>query len=49
MYAGCQLAKSLKGDQRCVVILPDGIRNYMTKFISDEWMMEKGFPTNDVT
>ncbi|KAJ6637068.1 Cystathionine beta-synthase [Pseudolycoriella hygida] len=28
----------LKEGQRCVVILPDGIRNYMTKFISDNWM-----------
>lgn len=28
----------LKEGQRCVVILPDGIRNYMTKFVSDNWM-----------
>ncbi|XP_037027961.1 cystathionine beta-synthase [Bradysia coprophila] len=28
----------LKKGQRCVVILPDGIRNYMTKFVSDNWM-----------
>lgn len=24
--------------KRVVVILPDGIRNYMTKFVSDQWM-----------
>lgn len=29
---------NLKEGQRCVVILPDGIRNYMTKFVSDNWM-----------
>lgn len=31
-------AKELKEGQKCVVILPDGIRNYMTKFVSDNWM-----------
>jgi len=29
---------NLKEGQRCVVIMPDGIRNYMTKFVSDNWM-----------
>ncbi|CAG9789325.1 unnamed protein product [Diatraea saccharalis] len=28
----------LKAGQRMVVVLPDGIRNYMTKFVSDQWM-----------
>ncbi|XP_065288614.1 cystathionine beta-synthase isoform X2 [Dermacentor albipictus] len=36
-------AKSLKAGQKCVVILPDGVRNYMTKFLSDGWMAERGF------
>ncbi|GLV46443.1 Cystathionine beta-synthase [Carabus blaptoides fortunei] len=31
-------AKELKEGQRCVVILPDGIRNYMSKMVSDHWM-----------
>lgn len=35
-------AKSLKAGQRCVVVLPDGIRNYMTKFVSDNWMEARG-------
>lgn len=26
-------------DLRCVVILPDSVRNYMTKFLVDEWML----------
>ncbi|KAI8062509.1 cystathionine beta-synthase [Gongronella butleri] len=43
MYAACQVAKSLKEGQRCVVILPDSVRNYMTKFLNDDWMREKGF------
>jgi cystathionine beta-synthase len=28
---------------RIVVIVPDGVRNYMTKFLSDKWMKEKKF------
>ncbi|CAH2983408.1 unnamed protein product [Chilo suppressalis] len=28
----------LKAGQRVVVVLPDGIRNYMTKFVTDQWM-----------
>jgi cystathionine beta-synthase len=33
-------AKKLKKGQRCVVILADSTRNYMTKFLDDEWMVE---------
>jgi len=43
MSAALEVAKELKAGQRCVVILPDSIRNYMTKHLSDEWMAEKGF------
>lgn len=38
LYVALQAAKRLKKGQKCVVILPDGIRNYMTKFVSDNWM-----------
>ncbi|XP_061395204.1 cystathionine beta-synthase-like [Musca vetustissima] len=38
MAAALRFAKNLKEGQRCVVILPDGIRNYMTRFVSDNWM-----------
>lgn len=38
MSGALNVAKNLKEGQRCVVILPDGIRNYMTKFVSDNWM-----------
>jgi cystathionine beta-synthase len=27
-----------------VVVLPDGVRNYMTKFLNDGWMSQRGFP-----
>ncbi|CAF3325075.1 unnamed protein product [Rotaria socialis] len=34
---------NLTEDQNCVVILPDSVRNYMTKFLSDDWMLERAF------
>jgi len=43
VWAALQVAKRLKKNQKCLVILPDGIRNYMTKFVNNEWMKEKGF------
>jgi hypothetical protein len=30
-------------NKRIVVILPDSVRNYMTKFMDDQWMRENGF------
>lgn len=36
-------AKDLKAGQNCVVILPDGIRNYMSKFVTDNWLEARGF------
>ena len=33
-------AHSLNKGQNCVVILPDGIRNYMSKFVDNNWMKE---------
>jgi cystathionine beta-synthase len=38
-----EAAKNLKEGQRCVVLLADGVRNYMTKFLNDSWMYENGF------
>jgi len=31
--------------KRVVVLLPDSIRNYMTKFLNNDWMYENGFLT----
>ena len=51
MVAALNLAKDLKPHQKCVVLLPDGIRNYMTKFLSDQWMIERNYlePQDSVT
>jgi cystathionine beta-synthase len=43
-----QAAASLKAGQRCVVILPDSVRNYMTKALSDDWMSDLGYVDGDV-
>ncbi len=42
MRAALQAARSLRADQTCLVILPDSIRNYLSKFVSDEWMKQQG-------
>lgn len=33
----------LGAGKRCVIILADSVRNYMSKYLSDEWMYEQGF------
>ncbi len=43
MYAALQAAPRLRESQTCVVVLPDGVRNYMTKFVDDKWMRDNGF------
>lgn len=37
-----EIAKECKGGERIVVILPDNIRNYMSKFLVPAWRQEKG-------
>ncbi|XP_060528636.1 cystathionine beta-synthase isoform X2 [Cylas formicarius] len=43
VWAAVQAAKDLKEGTNVVVILPDSIRNYITKFVSDQWMEARGF------
>ncbi len=42
MWGALQAAKNLKAGQKCLVILPDSIRNYLSKFANDEWMKSHG-------
>lgn len=42
-----QVAKTMTEGQRLVVVLPDGMRNYMTKFIDDSWMRIRDFKQID--
>ncbi|KAM7132048.1 cystathionine beta-synthase isoform 1-T3 [Molossus nigricans] len=43
MSVAVRAAQGLREGQRCVVVLPDSVRNYMSKFLSDRWMLQKGF------
>ncbi len=43
VWAALQKAERLEEGDKCLVILPDSVRNYMTKFVSDQWMEEQSF------
>jgi cysteine synthase len=43
LWAALQVAPSLPKGSRCLVLFPDGIRNYMTKFVDDAWMRQQNF------
>ncbi len=49
MFGALEIAKQCKGGERIVVILPDGVRNYMSKFLSPHWMEEQGFTHQPVS
>jgi cystathionine beta-synthase len=42
-WAAVQLAQRVGPKKRIVMILPDSVRNYMTKFLDPQWMKENGF------
>jgi cystathionine beta-synthase len=43
VVAALEAAKNLGPNKRCVVLLADSIRNYMSKFLNDNWMYENSF------
>ncbi len=43
VWGALQVANRLKKGEKCVVILADGVRNYLTKFVDDKWMQTNGF------
>ena len=43
VWAALQIAGHLNKGEQCLVILPDSIRNYLTKFVDDNWMKDQGF------
>jgi cystathionine beta-synthase len=40
MWGALQIAKNLPEDKRVVCIFVDSLRNYITKFVSDDWLLE---------
>jgi cystathionine beta-synthase len=47
VWAAMQVCRELPQGRRVVVILPDSIRNYLTKFADDRWMRQQGFTKGD--
>jgi cystathionine beta-synthase len=47
VWAALQICRELGPGKRVVVILPDSIRNYLTKFVDDRWMRQQGFVKGD--
>ncbi|MBA3661319.1 MAG: pyridoxal-phosphate dependent enzyme [Gammaproteobacteria bacterium] len=47
VWAALLAARRLKEGQRCLVILPDGIRNYLSKFVDNNWLKSQGFHFQD--
>jgi cystathionine beta-synthase len=43
VWAAMQVCGEMQPGQRVVVILPDSVRNYLTKFVDDGWMRRNGF------
>lgn len=43
MWGAVEAAKRMGPGKTIVVILPDSVRNYMTKFVDDGWMKQNGF------
>jgi cystathionine beta-synthase len=41
--AALKLAKTLPPGKRVLTVLPDSVRNYMSKFLNDRWMIQNGF------
>ncbi|MEA2553865.1 MAG: cysteine synthase [Fimbriimonadaceae bacterium] len=48
LYAALEIAKECKGGERIVVILADSVRNYLSKFLSPQWMKDQGFVTEEI-
>ena len=43
VWASVEMAKKYGPNKRIVTILPDSVRNYMTKFLDQAWMRANGF------
>lgn len=48
LYAALEIAKECKGGERIVIILADSVRNYLSKFLSPQWMRDQGFADEEI-
>ena len=42
-WAALKAASKLKENENCLIIMPDSIRNYLTKFVDSNWMIKNRF------
>ncbi|MEY2980298.1 MAG: cystathionine beta-synthase [Planctomycetota bacterium] len=47
VWAAMEYAKDQPAGTRILAILPDSIRNYLTKFVDERWMRESGFEESE--
>ncbi|CAI5758831.1 unnamed protein product [Candida verbasci] len=47
LQAAIEISKNLTEDDVVVVVFPDSIRSYLSKFADDEWMISNGFEVED--
>ena len=47
MAAAIDIARNIPEGKRLVVIFVDSVRNYMSKFLNDDWMLENDFSTQE--
>ncbi len=47
VWAAMELGKDMKPGSKILTILPDSIRNYLTKFVDERWMRESGFTDSE--
>jgi len=43
IWATLEAVKLYPEARKVLALLPDSIRNYLTKFVSDDWMRQQGF------
>lgn len=49
VWAMLEAVKKYPQTRKALALLPDSIRNYMSKFVTDDWMLEKGFTIDPKT
>jgi cystathionine beta-synthase len=47
LVAALKIAKELPKEKRVVIMFIDGVRNYISKFLNDDWMLEHEYITQE--
>ena len=48
LFGALQEGHRLKKGDNCVILLPDGVRNYLSKFVDDNWMRDNRFFSSSI-